>query len=77
MELTRDALADELEHQLRQGVRGKILAIWAHRMYLDHSSLEPGVYDAIMTIVAAEEGEEFALADSDLAAIVEELRKRR
>jgi hypothetical protein len=77
MELTRKTLADELEHQLRQGVRGKVLAGWAHRMYLDHSPLAPGVYEAIMKIVATEEGDEFALTDSDLAMIVEELRTQR
>jgi hypothetical protein len=76
MELTREMLADELEHQLSQGARGKTLARWAHRMYLDHSSLGPGVYEAIMKIIATEEGEEFALTDSDLATIVEELRER-
>jgi hypothetical protein len=41
-------------------------------LYLDHSSLEPGVYEALMKLVALEEGEEFALTEAELNRVVAE-----
>jgi hypothetical protein len=55
---------------IRQGARGKILATWAHRMYMNHSLLAQGAYEAIMTIVVTEEGEEFALTPDRAACRV-------
>lgn len=74
MELSRETLADELDHQLRRGLGGKELASWAHRMYLSHSALAPGVYAVLMQLIAIDEGSQFALTESDLTALVEQLR---
>lgn len=75
MEVTREVLAEQLRQELKRGVRGRDLARWAHGIYLSRSILPPEVVKALMTLIAVDEGPEFALADEDLWAMVDDLNR--
>ena len=53
------------------------LANWAYEVFLDHANkLEPGLYEAIMQIVALESDDEFFLTRSEIQEIGRGLTNR-
>lgn len=63
--LTRHEFSRLLTDKLAGSPSLKALADWAHRLYLDRSKAD-GVTDALMTLIAMDEGPDFALDDEAL-----------
>jgi hypothetical protein len=73
MKTTAD-LASALATQLDARKTATEISDWAHSVYLDSGpTLEPAVVDALMQLIAINEGPEFEFTEPELRALVQEL----
>jgi hypothetical protein len=66
----------QLAEQVIKKYEATYLANWAHRIYLDHANqLDDETRDAIMTVIAMDEGDEFVLTKEELLKLAADLQK--
>ena len=66
----------ELIEQVNKKYDITYLSNWAHRKYLDHANqLDDETDNAIMTVIAMDEGEEFVMTKEELLKLAADLQR--
>lgn len=73
---TKYDFGKELAEQVNKKYDISYLSYWAHEKYLDHArQLDDETYDAIMTIIAMDEGDQFTLTKEELLKLASDLQR--
>jgi hypothetical protein len=73
---TKHEFGKQLAEQVNKKYDVTYLANWAHRQYLDHANrLDNETRDAIMTVIAMDEGDEFVLTKEELLRLAADLQR--
>lgn len=73
---TKFDFGKELAEQVNKKYDVSYLAYWAHEKYLDHANkLDEATRDAIMTVIAMDEGNEFVLTKEELLKLAADLQR--
>ena len=73
MSLTRAELGERLKTELERTSDVSKISDWAHCLYLDHHEFGSGVYEALMELIAMQEGPEFEMAPHELRDLAQRL----
>lgn len=74
---TKFDFGKQLEEQVNNGYDITYLSFWAHEKYLDHANqLDKETHDAIMTVIAMDEGDEFILTKEELLKLAFDLQRK-